>query len=67
MARAARVRVERTIVAELIISRVDDARASPIARAEIPPNRANERYFSIAAKLRNRRTLDRIRLSGNPR
>lgn len=49
MARAARRRVESTIVAELIMSMVDDVRASPITSAVIPLNNVNARYLSIAA------------------
>lgn len=67
VARAVRTRVERTIVAELTISMVEDAKASPTVSAVTPANRVNARYFSTTTNRRSRRNLSRIKLSGNPR
>ena len=65
--RAARVRVDRTIVTELIISSIGDAKISANPSVAIPATTVRAKYFSTAIKRRSLRTLDRMRLSGRPR
>ena len=64
--RAAKVRVERTIAAELIINRTGETRISPTVSRLIPTARMSAECFSAKTKRRSLRTLVRNRLSGRP-
>ena len=63
---AAKVRVERTIAAELAINRTGETKISPTVSRPIPAARMSAEYFSAKTRRWSLRTLVRNRLSGRP-